>query len=521
MSKFWKTVLCLAVLLLALAGSSALADASLTFTPENPRVGDYVDVTVVPGREGAHGVRYELSTPDRVVYKPKDKIKATTTHYAVSFRPREEAVYTLTATIVYGNKDFETVTVTIPVSGTAPAQEGMDVIYSQKDYWWHRVKYKGNDTLEIGGCAIFALSHLLQRMGFNGDDVQPAALASKYARFYVKGGTDNGGLIRQAGADYGFITEDEVITTERETLYCLRHGDLFSFGVALSHIAMVDGVSEDGTLIHVVDSAPGATFERKDSKSIRVHGHIFYQTDDGSFVEAETADDLPGIRWFFETGDYGGMEYWLDLNYALHYNKYSGMRLIRKPWLQADTGSGLKNVSLDYIGTAVSRVNDGGEELIRVSTKDLIWTTDGADGPQIAIVTGKNGAKLLDGDGNQLESAKVCNIGTLFPVLSVEDDLCYVFWKNTFCYVSRKNVDLLPVCQESLPTGLVSANGKTAGTMKVTSRNTPKANGKKVTDWTIGTPVVVIETGKDWSLVEGKGFRGWIPNKNLTLDTAE
>ena len=519
MSKFWKTAFCVAILLLVLAGSSALADASLTFTPENPRVGDYVDITVVPGREGAHGVRYELSTPENVVYKPKDKIKATTDHYAVSFRPREEAVYTLTATIVYGNKDFETVTVTIPVSGTAPAQEGPDVIYSQKDYWWHRVKYKGKDTLEIGGCAIFALSHLLQRMGYTGDDLQPSALASKYSRFYGQGGTDNGSLIRQAGADYGFISEDEVITTEREAVYSLRHGDLFSFGVALSHIAMADGVSEDGTLIHVVDSAPGATFERKNR--FKTKGHIYYQLEDGSFQEAETIDQLPGIRWFFETGDYGGMEYWLDLNYALHYHKHSGMRLIRKPWLQADTGSGLKTVSLDYIGTAVSRVNDGGEELVRVSTKDLSWSTDGADGPQIAVVTNKNGAKLLDGNGNQLSSGTTCNPGTLFPVLSVEDDLCYIYWKNAFCYVSRKNVDLLPVSQETLPTGIVSANGKTAGTVKVTAHYTPKASGKKVTEWAIGTPVAVIEAGKEWSLVEGKGFRGWIPNKNLTLDTAE
>ena len=137
------------------------------------------------------------------------------------------------------------------------------------------------------------------------------------------------------------------------------------------------------------------------------------------------------------------------------------------------------------------------------------------------MVTNKNGAKLLDGDGKPLESAKVCNPGTLFPVLSVEDDLCYVYWRNTFCYVSRKNVDLLPVCQESLPAGVVSANGKTSGAGKVTARNTPKANGKRVTEWTIGTPVAVIEAGKEWSLVEGKGFRGWIPNKNLTLDAAK
>ena len=174
MTRFLKTLFCLAVLLLLLTAASALADPSLTFTPENPRVGDYVDVTVTPGREGALGVRYELSTPAGVVYKPKDKdkAKATTTHYTASFRPREEAVYTLTATVVYATNDYETVSVTIPVSGTAPKQEGPDVIYSQKDYWWHKTPYKkssASGTLENAGCAIFTRSHILQRLGYTGD----------------------------------------------------------------------------------------------------------------------------------------------------------------------------------------------------------------------------------------------------------------------------------------------------------------------------------------------------------------
>ena len=82
-------------------------------------------------------------------------------------------------------------------------------------------------------------------------------------------------------------------------------------------------------------------------------------------------------------------------------------------------------------------------------------------------------------------------------------------------------MDLLPVQQEAFATGIVSMNGKTAGTAKVTVRNTPKGNGIRVTEWTIGTPVAVVETGKEYTLVEGKGYRGWIQNKYLTLDTAE
>ena len=513
MKRFGKAILFAAVMLLVLTGTSALAEAKLTFSPENPKAGEYVDVTVTPDREGAVGVRYELSTQAGIVFQSKDK--DVTTHYTASFRPREEAVYTLTAVIVYGKKDTESVSVTIPVSGTAPVQEGADIVYSQKDGWWHDKIYnkKHHRSLEKAGCAIFALSHTLQRLGHTGEEILPDKLAEKYASFYIEGrGTDNGGLILKAGGEYGFLTQSDLIETERGIVTCLKRGDLLSFAIVLGHIAMADGLSEDGSLVHIVDSAPGATFERKDRWKTK--GHVYYQDADGTFTEALAADQLPGIRWFFETGEYGGMEYWLDLHYCAH----QGMRLIRRPWLQADTGSGLQPVSLEYAGALVSKVSNGTDS-VRLSSRELSWTTDGADGPRIAVITNKNGAKLLDGDGKAVSSA--FNPGTMFIVLRVEEELCYVYWKDSFFYISRGNVDLLPVAQEPFATGIVSMNGKTSGTAKVTVRNTPKGKGIRVTEWTIGTPVAVVEAGSDYTLVEGKGYRGWIPNKYLTLDAAE
>ena len=516
MNRFGKAILCLAVLLLVLAGASALAETQLLFSPANPKAGDYVDITVVPDRDDATGVRYELSTPAGVVYKSKSKDLST--HFTASFRPREEAEYTLTAVVVYGKKDTVTVSVTIPVSGTAPVQEGPDVVYSQKDGWWHKVMYRTKkpvESLEKGGCAIFTLSHLLQRRGFTGEEVLPALLASKNSRFYVQGGTDNGGLITQASKDYNFVTEDELIESEHEIAASLRRGDMFSFSIVTGHIAMADGISEDGTKVHIVDSAAGATFERKDRW--KTQGHISYQEEDGSFTEAMSADQLPGIRWFFETGEYGGMEYWMDLHYYAH----QGMRLVRTPWLRADLGNGLQTVSMEYAGALICKINTGSDS-VRVPSRDLAWTTEGADSPQIAVVTNKKGAKLLDGDGNPLSWVKnPVSPGAMFPVITVEDDLCYVYWKGVSCYLSRKNVDLLPVRQDSFSTGIVSMNGKTAGTAKVTVRNTPKNNGVRVTEWTIGTPVAIVETGSEYSLVEGKGYRGWIQNKYLTPDAAE
>ena len=511
---FGKTVFSLALLLLALFCVSAAAETEISFTPENPKKGEYVDVTVTPGREGAVGVRYELSTNSGAVCKSEN-----VTHYTASFRPREEAVYTLTVTVVYGKKDEESASVTIPVSGTAPVQEGSDVVYSQKDGWWHNVMYRTKkpiETVEKGGCAIFSLSHILQRLGHTGSEVLPDALAKKYSRFYIPGrGTDNPGLINQTSGEYGFVTQEDLIETHRGIVTCLRRGDLMTFMVVTGHIAMADGISEDGTKVHVVDSATGATFERKDRWKTK--GHIFYQEEDGSFTEATSADQLPGIRWFFETGDYGGMAYWMDLHYCAH----QGMRLVRVPWLQAKTETGTQPATLDYSGALVSKVLIG-EESVRIPTRDLEWTTAGSETPQIALVTKKGGANLLDGDGDVLKRySKKLNPGTMLTVLGFEDDLLYVFWKDTFCYIARKDVDLLPVQQEGFSTGIISMNGKTAGTAKVTARTGPKAKAARVTEWTIGTPAAVVSTEGDFIQVEAKGRRGWIQQKYFIPDSGK
>ena len=509
----------LALLLALLCCASASAEVAISFTPENPRLGDYIDVTVTPGREGAQGVRYTLTTPEGTVCDEKD----ATEHYTASFRPREEAEYTLTATVVYGKKDEESASVTIPVSGVAPVQQGADVVYSQKDGWWHSVIYRPKkpvETLEKGGCAIFSLSHILQRLGFSGEDVLPENLCVKNSRFYIPGrGTDNPGLILQASKDYGFTTQDDLIETEKGVADCLKRGDLLTFMIVTGHIAMADGISKDGQYVHIVDSATGATFERKDRWKTK--GHIFYQKEDGSFTEAMSADELPGIRWFFETEDYCGMAYWMDLHYCAH----QGMRLVRRDWLQLETEGGLESVGLDYSGAMVTKVIRGQEdasESLRVPTKDLRWNTTGADSPKVAVVSNKKGANLVDGDGKNLERySKKLTPGTLLTVLDAGEDLCYVFWRDTFCYIATKNVDLLPVHDGSFSSGIVSMNGKTSGTAKVTVRAGTNKKSVKVTEWTIGTPIAIAGKDGSYYLAEGKGRRGWIHEQYVTLEGAD
>ena len=113
--KRWIAVL--GFLLLLLAVSSALGEVSVSVNPENPRVGDYVNVIVTPDRENPESVSYALFYGDNL-----EKVFAgkPVQHYDVWCRPRKEGDYTLRITVAYDNKDKETAEVVLPVSGFAP-----------------------------------------------------------------------------------------------------------------------------------------------------------------------------------------------------------------------------------------------------------------------------------------------------------------------------------------------------------------------------------------------------------------
>ena len=148
----------------------------------------------------------------------------------------------------------------------------------------------------------------------------PENLANKYQYCLIpEEGTNNTLLINTAARDFGFTTQGNLIEDKAKIAELIRGGALFSFGIARGHIAMVSGISEDGAMVRVVDSAPFATFERiKDASQ-------YYEKRPGVYRAALTLDDMPDARWFFETDEYGGMEYWLPMDYVAK----RGVRLIQ------------------------------------------------------------------------------------------------------------------------------------------------------------------------------------------------
>ena len=513
MKRLW---MLLVLLVLLTACSAAAAEMKITCTPENPRVGDYVDVTVVPDRDDYREIIWELlyDGEKSITYKPVNNSKETKLRLNASFRPRKECTCTLRITAVYSRKEKEVSEITIPVSGFAPGQEGPEVIYSQKDGWWYKKWYSkanGRD-LQKSACAIFTLSHALQRMGYTDESVLPEALGKTYSYFYRPGeGTNNSGLIAKAAEVYDFTTQNDLMRSVKEITASLKQGDLLTFSIVDGHIALGDALSEDGTKVHIVDSAPGATFER-----IRKKGSIFFRNADGTFTQTDNPDEIPGSRWFFETHEYGGMEYWMSIDYCA----LRGMRMIRKPWLKADPGTGAVGVTVEYAGAMMSKVIRG-EESWRVPTRDLILTGSEPHAPKVAIVTAKKGTTLKDGAGKTIPGHKGIRPNALVLVLEAGEDSVYAWWDNTFGYLTPADITLLDAEPEGFATGVIAMNGNTSGTRTVAVHRNPKANSDKLDSWKTGTPVCVAEKKGDFYLLEAKGFRGWVHAKYVILDQPE
>ncbi|MBE5793387.1 MAG: hypothetical protein E7323_01745 [Clostridiales bacterium] len=191
-------------------------------------------------------------------------------------------------------------------------------IHSQFSGLWKNAKY-GVSTLEHSGCAIFALSHAMDWLDMERPETLPQALADKYAFCLRDGGTINSTLVGNAGDDLGFKTRFDLYTERGTIRDRLEKGAVFSFAVVNGHIALVVDVSEDGSMMRIIDSAPSATWERIQN------AQLYQLQTDGSFSPIASLNELEGIRYYPENDAFGGTSYWLESSYVAK----RGVRLIQ------------------------------------------------------------------------------------------------------------------------------------------------------------------------------------------------
>lgn len=288
-----------------------LGEVRLTLSADLLAVGDVLDAEAAAWTDAA--CAWSLALDGQPVFDG-----APGGHFAASYRPRQAGDYVLTVTVSDPDGRSASASAAFSVDPSLTPGDGPARLYSQKDGWWADKAYADRD-LQKSGCAIFTLAHALTRMGVEGGDTAPEALARKYGACLTPAGTNNERLIRTAGADFGYKTQADLIDSKNVIIRRLRDGDLFSFAIVFGHIALIDGISEDGTMLHISDSAPSATFERIKG------GRLYIRTRSGSFRAVQRLDEIPDARWYFETDAYGGLEYWLKLDYVAP----RGVRLIQ------------------------------------------------------------------------------------------------------------------------------------------------------------------------------------------------
>lgn len=258
-------------------------------------------------------LRLRIACDGRTVLKEQ-----ALTSTAFSYRPRKAGTYQLE--VIVSEPGGGTIgcerRFTVDAQAVPQADEGF-TLYSQKDGWWLDKKYS-RSNLDQSGCAIFTLAHALDLLGMKADNTRPEVLAKDYAAYLAESGTVTSNLLAAAGRNFGFTTSKDKIHNAAEIAQHFDRGAVFSFAIVNGHIALAAGMSEDGTKVRVIDSAPSATMER-------IVGACMYLPDEaGQWKSIQSLWDMPGAKYYAETGQFSGMEYYLDLSYVAS----RGVRLI-------------------------------------------------------------------------------------------------------------------------------------------------------------------------------------------------
>lgn len=285
---------------------------TIQIEPENIHVGDEVHITV--HAENTVTCRFTVDEGKNVIEGKENN------HPDTYYRPRKAGLHCVQVNVRDADGKDTSAEVFFTVDEATEEKQESDefILYSQKDGWWIDQKYSSSN-LDASGCAIFTLAHALQLLDYKGEDIRPENLAKKYAFCLVDGGTLNQTLIGRTARDFGYKTQEELYKNKNTIRDKLNEGAVFTFAIVKGHIALAAGVDEEAGKVMIVDSAPSCTLERIQN------GKMYYKTDDGKYQVISDLSEVPDTRYYFETDQYGGLIYYLDLDYVAK----RGVRLIQ------------------------------------------------------------------------------------------------------------------------------------------------------------------------------------------------
>lgn len=417
----WMTLMLLCIPFLC------LGEIQVSVDRDTCAVGEFLHIEI-ERPENAQSITYTMTQNGKAYFETEDA-----TRFSGEFCPRRAGTYVLKVKVRNSDRTSDTGSCTFTVTEETVNPDRTDGIspamrFDQKDGWWKGVPYS-TSTLNRSGCAIFTLSHALARLGYTDPEILPPALAARYGKCYVKGGTSNPLLINTAAGHFGFLTRNDAIESPEQIRLLLRDGSLFTFSIVIGHIALIDELSEDGNYVHIVDSAPQATLERiKD-------GFMYLRDEEGNYSPISDLANIPGMRWYPDTDSWSSLEYWMDLSYVAQ----RSVRMIMPMWLTYTDAQGM-SVPVDPVTLGAENCTVRLRDNTKVTVPTSALSVKGEPLALVKVVSKKGNAQLTDPEGNKLAKVKP---GTVLPVINASDRQIEVRYQNLHAFLPAENGEIL------------------------------------------------------------------------------
>jgi len=200
-----------------------------------------------------------------------------------------------------------------------------------------------------------------------------------------------------------------------------------------------------------------------------------------------------------------------------------GSTRVKKPdvmirWVDANGQE--QTAALLQLGTVLSEI-EFEDEKMTVPTDDLRWDT-ADETPMLAVVeTSKSGKASMraEADGKS-KTVKSVAAGRIVLVLESGERYTKVSCEGKEGYMDNAVLRMIPVAApaEDVVTGAISFKGKIKGTATVNVRLKDTKKSRVIKQFTIGTPVVVIQQGDEWAEIDIAGYRGYVMNEFLNVE---
>ncbi len=175
------------------------------------------------------------------------------------------------------------------------------------------------------------------------------------------------------------------------------------------------------------------------------------------------------------------------------------------------------------LGTVTSVIAIG-NSAYSIATRDIAWSTSAQSDARIAVVSNILMSSAWLRNAGNAQAPRLANVpaGAVVAVLEPSNSENYtrVYYEGRIGYLATGLLSFTDAQTES-QAAVLSYEGLTSGTNKITVWTGPSLNTYLIDYYTIGTPVVVVganDTG-DWYCVElaDLGLQGWVRTENVTF----